>query len=244
MDYRLITNASDDSVLVRFEERIDPEIAGKVRQAGLLVSRARLPWVTDIVPAYNELLVVFRPGSVKPSEALLAVKEAIDMASEAEGYKPRLKRIPICYGGAFGPDLPEVSRHTGLDPEQVIMLHSSARYLIYMIGFTIGFPYLGGMDHRLETPRLTVPRPKVPRGSVGIGGKQTGIYPLDVPGGWQIIGRSPVNLVDTAMMPPVLLSAGDYVEFFPIDEGEYSRIQEAVEAGRYSIEDLELGGSQ
>lgn len=241
MDYQLITNASDDSVLVRFEDRIAPEVARKVRQAGLSVRKALFPWVSDIVPSYNELLVICKPGSVKPSEALEAVKEAIEDSSESEASKPRLKRIPVCYGGQFGPDLEEVSRHTGLDQEQVIRLHSSTRYLIYMIGFTIGFPYLGGMDPRLETPRLAVPRPKVPRGSVGIGGKQTGIYSLDTPGGWQIIGRSPVKLVDITRMPPAILSAGDYVEFIPVCEDEYVRIEKAVEDGSYQIEDLESG---
>lgn len=244
MDYQLIANASDDSVLVRFEERIDPEIAGKVRKAGLSVRKASLPWITDIVPSYNELLVIYEPGSVKPSVALAAVKDAVEQASGTEASKPRLKRIPVCYGGAFGPDLPEVSRHTGLDPEQVVKLHSSARYLIYMIGFTIGFPYLGGMDPRLETPRLAVPRAKVPRGSVGIGGKQTGIYSLDTPGGWQIIGRSPVKLVDITRMPPAILSAGDYIEFMPIGEDEYARIEKAVEDGSYEIEDMESGESR
>lgn len=238
MDYDLIANASDDSVLIRFEERIDPKIASKVRNAGISVRNAALPWVTEIIPSYNELLVVFDQCQVAPAEALNAIAETVKGGDVSAEQKPRLFRIPVCYGGELGPDIGNVCDYTGLAEEEVIRLHSAPEYLIYMIGFTIGFPYLGGMDPRLETPRLEKPRSMVPRGSVGIGGKHTGIYSLDTPGGWQIIGRSPVELVDIGKMPPSLLSAGDYVKFVPIASEEYEEIGKAVSSGSYSVASL------
>ena len=129
--------------------------------------------------------------------------------------------IPVCYGGQFGPDLDDVAAHTGLAPREVIALHSEPLYLVYMIGFTLGFPYLGGMDPRIATPRLTTPRTVVPAGSVGIAGNQTGVYPSASPGGWRLIGRTPLRLADPSADPPCLLRAGNRIRFVPIDEPTY-----------------------
>lgn len=238
MGYDLITNASDDSVLIRFDERIDPKIASKVRSAVLSVRKAALPWVTEIIPSYNELLIILDPRQIGPTEALGIITEVVKGGKDSEGLKPRLLMIPVCYGGELGPDMDNVCSFTNLTEEEVVRLHSAPEYLIYMIGFTIGFPYLGGMDPRLETPRLEKPRSMVPRGSVGIGGKQTGIYSLDTPGGWQIIGRSPVELVDIRRMPPSLLSAGDHVKFVPIDKERYEQISRAVSSGSFNLGSL------
>ena len=135
-----------------------------------------------------------------------------------------LVELPVLYGGFCGPDLSFVAQHAGMTEQQIIDIHSAADYLIYMLGFTPGFPYLGGMDARIAVPRLSSPRVKIPAGSVGIAGEQTGVYPIASPGGWQIIGRTPLKLFDPGREQPFLLSAGQTVRFVPIDEAEYRRL--------------------
>ena len=141
--------------------------------------------------------------------------------------------IPVCYDGEFAPDMEDVCAHTGLQREQVIRLHTSRDYLIYMLGFLPGFPYLGGMDERIEAPRLETPRTLIPAGAVGIGGKQTGIYPLASPGGWRLIGRTPIKVYDPDREEPILYKSGDYIRFYPITEEEYKDI---AQKGCHEIE--------
>lgn len=145
----------------------------------------------------------------------------------------KVYEIPVCYGGEYGPDIENIAEHAGLSVEEVIKIHSSRDYLIYMLGFLPGFCYLGGLDERIHTPRLANPRIKINAGSVGIGGSQTGIYPLDSPGGWQLMGMTPVKTYDPDREIPILVEAGDYIRFVPIDEDEYKRIRELVERGEY-----------
>ena len=132
--------------------------------------------------------------------------------------------IPVLYGGEMGPDLEFVAQHAGKTPEEVVGIHTSADYLIYMLGFTPGFAYLGGMSGEIAAPRLETPRVKIPAGSVGIAGSQTGVYPIDSPGGWQLIGRTPVRMYDPEREPPILPQAGQYIRFYPIDRAEFDRI--------------------
>ncbi len=134
---------------------------------------------------------------------------------------PRRVEIPVCYGGELGPDLDDVARTHGLAPEEVIRLHADADYLVYMIGFMPGFAYLGGLPERIATPRRKTPRTAVPAGTVGIGGRQTGVYPLVSPGGWNLIGRTPVKIFDIKRDEPTLLSTGDRVRFRPISRSEF-----------------------
>jgi KipI family sensor histidine kinase inhibitor len=140
--------------------------------------------------------------------------------------------IPTLYGGDSGPDLDYVASHNGLTPEEVVQIHASGTYRIYMLGFTPGFPYLGGMDERIATPRLETPRTKISGGSVGIAGAQTGIYPIDSPGGWQIIGRTPLALYDPQREEPILLQAGESIRFVPIDQETYDRLWQETREGR------------
>ncbi|HHY76979.1 MAG TPA: 5-oxoprolinase subunit PxpB, partial [Clostridiales bacterium] len=154
---------------------------------------------------------------------------------DTDSEPAKVVEIPTIYGGEYGPDIEFVAQHNNLTVDEVIEIHSSRNYLIYMLGFTPGFPYLGGMSEKIETPRLKTPRTKIPAGSVGIAGKQTGIYPIDSPGGWQLIGRTPVKLYDPLADPPVLLNAGDYVRFVPIDEKEYKSILKQVEENKYKV---------
>jgi len=150
--------------------------------------------------------------------------------TENETHAAKVVRIPVVYGGEYGPDLESLAKLHDMTPEQVIEIHSGKDYLIYMLGFTPGFPYLGGMDPKIATPRLKTPRTKIPAGSVGIAGEQTGFYPLDSPGGWQLIGRTPLALFDPEREAPFLLSAGEYVRFCPIPE---DRFEEIRKSGRF-----------
>lgn len=176
----------------------------------------------ELVPAYNSLLIVFNPvisdtttmtaavralASAQPNLAVDAAKDIID--------------LPVAYGGEYGPDLESVAANAGLSAEEIIAIHSSKPYLVYMLGFTPGFPYLGGMDQRIATPRLKTPRTKVPAGSIGIADAQTGVYPLESPGGWNLIGRTPMALFDPGRQPPALLSPGKYVRFTPIKHDDF-----------------------
>ncbi len=228
--------------MIRFQEEISPEIAAKVRQTAQALRGAGLDWISDIVPSYCEIMVNYDARRVAPAAALAELKAVVDNAASSGASKARLVRIPVCYGGEFGPDMGFVAEYTGISEDELIQIHSAPRYLTYMIGFTIGFPYLGGMDARLAVPRLEVPRQKVPAGSVGIAGKQTGIYSLDSPGGWQIIGRSPIKLVDITKMPPAVLSAGDYLQFYPIDKAEFQRILALSEQRAYALESSDCEG--
>ena len=141
--------------------------------------------------------------------------------------------IPVCYGGEYGPDIQNIADHAGLSVEEVIQIHTSRDYLIYMLGFLPGFTYLGGLDERIHTPRLANPRIRIPAGSVGIGGSQTGIYPMDSPGGWQLMGMTPVKTYDPDREVPILVEAGDYIRFVAIDEDEFHRIKELVDKNEY-----------
>jgi KipI family sensor histidine kinase inhibitor len=149
--------------------------------------------------------------------------------------KPRIIEIPTVYGGDFGPDLAMVAEYNRLTMEEVIRVHTSINYLIYMLGFTPGFPYLGGLPETIITPRRAIPRSLIPAGSVGIAGKQTGIYPIASPGGWQLIGRTPLTLYNPDLVPPTLFQAGDYLRFCRIRETEYWQIEEQVASGEYEL---------
>ncbi len=155
---------------------------------------------------------------------------------------PTVIEIPVLYGGEMGPDIQNVAEHNGKTVEEVIQIHTSEEYLIYMIGFIAGFPYLGGMSKEIATPRLKSPRVKIDGGSVGIAGEQTGVYPVDSPGGWQLIGRTPLKLYDAEREKPVLLEAGQYIKFKSVTPEEYDAILKAVEDGsyRYVVYDKEV----
>jgi KipI family sensor histidine kinase inhibitor len=184
---------------------------------GLAEHFRSLPSVREAVPGMNNLSVELQP-TAPDAEALLGVLLARWQDSTPAERTSRRIDIPVEYGGAAGPDLDAVSRHTGLSPSQVIQMHCAAEYTVYFLGFLPGFAYLGGMDPRLATPRRREPRLAVPAGSVGIGGEQTGVYPLSSPGGWQLIGRSALPLFNPALSSPALLSAGDTVRFVNVGE--------------------------
>jgi KipI family sensor histidine kinase inhibitor len=195
------------------------------------IALARLPWVVDIVPAYDTVTVIYDPAAAAetaPDEGggntvWQYVESALHRASESgdgeAGAEPRLIEIPVRYGGAYGPDLEACAERAGMEPRAFIEAHASARYTVAMIGFMPGFPYLSGLPERLAQPRLASPRRRVPAGSVGIAGVQTGVYPFESPGGWQIIGRTDLKLFDPHAAEPSLLRAGDIVRFVPVGTG-------------------------
>ena len=158
------------------------------------------------------------------------------MDTKVESMEKKVWEIPVLYGGELGPDFSYVAEHAGISGEELIRLHSEKDYLVYMLGFLPGFTYLGGLEEKLHTPRLENPRVKIPAGSVGIGGSQTGVYPVDSPGGWQLIGRTPVKMYDPEKQDPILVQAGEYIHFYPITDSEYARISEAVASGNYSVQ--------
>ena len=186
------------------------------------VCRARIAGVTETVPAFASLLVRYDPLRTDFDAVSEALRRLAGNIAAGNTQAGRTVDVPVCYGGAYGEDLPVVARHAGLSEEEVIRLHSGRTYRIYMLGCLPGFPYLGGLDERLFTPRRETPRTRIPAGSVGIGGQQTGIYPMESPGGWQLIGRTPLCLFAPGRTLPY--AAGDSIRFVPIDECEFARI--------------------
>ena len=181
-----------------------------------------VPGVIECVPGFTSLTVHYDPLAAPLERALPALLGGLEEGREGEG---RWVEIPVCYGGDAGPDLEAVAALHGLAADEVVALHAAAEYRVHLIGFVPGFPYLGGLDPRLHTPRRDTPRTAVPAGSVGIGGGQTGIYPIESPGGWQLIGRTPAALFDVRRDPPSLLRAGDHVRFRPVDADEFRRLE-------------------
>ena len=211
----------DRGLLLEFGDEISPEVNRKVKRMAAAVQGAGIGGIIEQVPTYRSLLVLYDPRII-PLEHLKGKLERIeDHLGESAFPEPRLTRIPVVYGETYGPDFDFVMQYHQLSREEVIGLHCSRPYLVYMIGFMPGFPYMGELPEKLVTPRLKTPRLSVPAGSVAIAQKQTGIYPVESPGGWQIIGRTPVKLFDPEQNPPTLLQIGDRVEFYPIHEREF-----------------------
>ncbi|WP_297556607.1 5-oxoprolinase subunit PxpB [Thermococcus sp.] len=216
----------DSALLISFGETIDEEINEKVHALTRTIEQANFEWLVEVVPAYSSLAVIYDPTLVDFESVKRAI-EGIEIASER--FEGKLVEVPVVYGGKYGPDLEFVAKYNGLSVDDVIEIHSRPVYRVYFLGFLPGFAYLGGMDERIATPRLEKPRLKVPAGSVGIAGKQTGIYPLESPGGWRLIGRTPLRLFNPAKDPPTLFRPGDRVKFVPIDESEFMEWGEGVD---------------
>ena len=219
-----IVPAGDSALCVEFEERIDPDVNARAIALAERLRGAAIPGVRDIVPTYRSVSVAFDPLRTD-YDALIARVER-DGAAPAPDAMPGRKtiRVPVCYGGDFGPDLTAVAAFGGISESEVVALHTSRVYRVFMLGFVPGFAYLGIVDARIAAPRHSTPRTRVPAGSVGIAGVQTGIYPAETPGGWQLLGRTPVKPFDPGRKEPFLMRAGDAVQFYPIDRHEYERL--------------------
>jgi inhibitor of KinA len=232
----LIVAAGDAAVTIELGRAVHPALAARARAIAEHLRAHRFDGVTDIVAAYASVTLHFDPWRVMqargvddPMGVVLAqVEGLVARAPDAPRGKPRTHTIPVCYGGEHGEDLARVAEHCGLSVDEVVAQHCAPLYDVYFLGFAPGFPYLGGLPKKLATPRRDAPRPRIPAGSVGIGAEQTGVYPSESPGGWNLIGRTPVALFDPATAPGALLHAGDHVRFVPIDADEYARSMKAA----------------
>lgn len=216
--------SGDRGLLVEYGQAIDPEINHRVRALFLGLMKDKPSWLVEALPTYRSLLILYNPDLAEPGEI---EKYLLDLEARLAGIEippPRTIEIPVCYSGELGPDLEFVARAHDLSREEVISIHSQPAYQIYMIGFTPGFPFLGGLPEAIHTPRLESPRVAVPAGSVGIANGQTGIYPVTSPGGWQLIGRTPLKIFDPDRQEPFLLQAGDLLKFNPIGTEEYKSL--------------------
>ena len=223
--------AGDSAIVVEFGDGIDMRINARVQLLHCALRAGAHAGIVETVPTYRSLMVHYDPMAL--------TREAVeDLIITTAGQLPgevretvRTVEIPVRYGGEAGPDLADVAAAAGVGEQTVVELHAGGDYVVFMLGFMPGFPYLGGLPARIATPRLASPRLAVPAGSVGIAGAQTGIYPTESPGGWRIIGRTPVRLFDPLRSPPTLLEAGDHVRFVPVSLAEYDAIAGEAQAG-------------
>jgi len=221
--------AGDRGLLVEYGDGIDPDINNKVRSMAIVMEKESPKGALETIPTYRSLLIIYDPAITNPSKLekeILALEERL---SQIKIPPPDTVEIPVCYGGEFGPDIQFVAEHNSITTDDVVRIHSGAEYQIYMIGFTPGFPFLGGLPKVLHTPRLETPRSFVPKGSVGIANNQTGIYPLASPGGWQLIGKTPLKLFTPERSNPFIYKTGDRIKFKPISAEDYIRLAEEVE---------------
>jgi inhibitor of KinA len=225
----VITAAGDAALVVRFGDAIDPAVNDRVLAALAALDRAPLPAVIDLVPGYASLMVVYDPAVADAAEVEAWAAGALAAAPLAS--TSREVEIPVLYDPRVAPDLEPLAREKGMSVDGLVALHAAGRYRCYLLGFRPGFPFLGGLDRRLHSSRLATPRVRVPAGAVGIGGQQTGVYPVASPGGWRLIGRTPLRLFDPARAEPFLVRAGDTVVFAPIAEATYRRLGGAVDSG-------------
>jgi inhibitor of KinA len=225
-----IVPAGDSALIVEFEDRIDASVNARALAVAEQLGAQPVAGVRDVVPTYRSVAVYFDPLQTS-HDALLARLEreaarAVPLARPASD----VIRIPVCYGGELGPDLADVAAFGGMTESSVVDLHADATYRVFMLGFMPGFAYMGIVDPRIAAPRRATPRVRVPRGAVGVAGFQTGIYPAESPGGWQLIGRTPVRPFDSARAEPFLVKPGDSVRFYQIDRAEYDHMEHAAQA--------------
>ncbi|MBU5612860.1 5-oxoprolinase subunit PxpB [Geomonas azotofigens] len=230
-----IVKAGEQGVVVEFGNVIDPGVNARVHRLAQLIASDMPDEILELVPTYRSLMVYFDPQRINRealSEKIRLYLESGDQSGDRSDTATVVS-IPVCYGGDFGPDLDFVASHNKLSTQEVVQIHTSRAYQVYMLGFTPGFPYLGGMSDRIAAPRLAQPRVVIPAGSVGIAGSQTGIYPIESPGGWQLIGRTPLQIFSPGSANPFLFAAGNFLRFTAIDAETFLDIRRQVESGSY-----------
>jgi inhibitor of KinA len=218
-------DGGESCLVVELGDAIDLALNRQVRALSLALEQARVKGVLEAVPTYRSLAIYYDPLTIDRDALKAQVLSLYSSLKDVGDQTPRVVEIPTVYGGEYGPDLEFVARHNGLSQDEVVRLHSEPLYHVYMLGFMAGFPYLGDLAERLAVPRLSTPRLTVPAGSVGIGGRQTGIYSVESPGGWRIIGRTPLRLFDPSAEAPTVILPGDKVRFVRIEPHEYDRGQ-------------------
>jgi inhibitor of KinA len=226
-----ISPLSDTGLIIQFGNAIDETINKKILGLFHRIKTLAMPAVKDVVPAYSSLVIHYDIAKIKADASSHKtayeiineeIRTIIDKTSDEALIKGNTVRIPVCYADKYAPDINYISKEKKLPVDKLIRLHTARKYRVYMIGFLPGFPYMGEVDSRISIPRKTQPRTKVAGGSVGIAGMQTGIYPFDSPGGWQIIGKTPIQLFNKENENPVLVQAGDEVQFYSISEDEFA----------------------
>ncbi|NMF04708.1 5-oxoprolinase subunit PxpB [Clostridium beijerinckii] len=225
-----ISQISETSALVEFGKEISADINKKIRTFCSYLDKHPFTGMVEYIPAFASVSIVYNPLKLNSDSPYDDVKSILnDILSKLDFTSPdkeHIVEIPVCYGGEFGPDLEHVAKINSLTVDEVIKIHSEGNYLVYMIGFAPGFPYLGGMSEKISAPRRESPRAVIPAGSVGIAGMQTGVYPIETPGGWQLIGRTPLKMFNLDGNPKSLLKAGDIAKFYPISYEDYLKLKE------------------
>ncbi|WP_163468674.1 5-oxoprolinase subunit PxpB [Fusobacterium sp. IOR10] len=218
--------AGDSALVIELGNEISPVINFKLKKITEFLDNLNKQGIKDLLPTYRSIIVYYNPLLVSFDEIKNIVEENCNFENEKiDEIEKEIVEIPVLYGGEYGPDLENIAKHNNITTEEVIKIHTSGEYLVYMLGFTPGFPYLGGMSKKIATPRLKEPRTKIPAGSVGIAGEQTGVYPIESPGGWQLLGRSPLNFFNPNSDKPFLLKAGQYIKFVSVTEEEYLKLK-------------------
>ncbi|XME01382.1 5-oxoprolinase subunit PxpB [Lachnospiraceae bacterium C1.1] len=235
MDFR-IRAVGDEAVLAEFGTEIKDEINAKVYRMKDWIRERKIKGVGEMLPTYRSLMIYYSPDEIGYDELVKKLKKFDSSENDHNDIKKKILNVPVCYEGIYGEDLKGMSEELGMSVDEIISIHSEPSYKIYMMGFLPGFVYLGGMDERIAVPRLKSPRTKIPPRSVGIGGKQTGVYPIESPGGWRLIGSTPLDFYDPLKKNPVLCRAGEYIKFHPIDPKEYELIRNDLKDGRYKIQ--------
>ncbi|WP_339168248.1 5-oxoprolinase subunit PxpB [Paenibacillus sp. FSL R5-0341] len=217
----ILSPLGETAVIIHCGEHLSEAVQQRVMSVCALLEKSTLPAMIEWVPSYTSVTLFYDPFISPYPELCRTLLQQLNQMKESVQDKSRTVTIPVCYGGEWGPDLDYVASEHGLTAEDVIAIHTSGEYLVHMIGFAPGFPYLGGLSEQIATPRRATPRLRVEAGTIGIGGKQTGIYPVDTPGGWQCIGRTPLRLFRPGENIPSLLAAGDRVRFEQITMQDY-----------------------
>ncbi|MCD8338361.1 MAG: 5-oxoprolinase subunit PxpB [Lachnospiraceae bacterium] len=231
-----IVPAGDHALAAEFGNKIDPAVNNRVHALAARIQEASITGVTELVPTFCSLLIIYEPSILKYEELKSMIMQLVQLPEASVSGTGRVLNIPCCYGSHFGPDLPDLERYTGIDRDEIITIHSGAEYKVYMLGFLPGFVYLGGLDERIAMPRLSTPRVKIPKGAVGIGGNQTGVYPLESPGGWRLIGSTPLDFYNPNRDDPVLCRAGDIIHFYPVTSSDYYDIRRMQTHGDWTLE--------
>lgn len=230
----------DSAVTVQFKNEISKAVNSYVTSLCAEIENNKIKGVIEYIPTFCSVSVLYDCTLISSKKLISKLEKIIKNIKITTSRKAKLYEIPVCYDDCFALDMGNVCEHSHLTREEVIARHSGRDYLIYMLGFLPGFAYLGGMDEALATPRLDSPRSEIFEGAVGIGGEQTGIYPVASPGGWQLIGKTPVKVYDKERENPILYSSGDYIRFVPVSLAEYDQIETQINTGTYRVKVTEV----
>ena len=238
ISYPRILPTGDRALTVELGNEIDEQINANLMGLIKSLSDARIKGIEEFVPSFRAVLIHYNPAILSYEKMTDIVTGALKNPVKEAAHHSRTVVIPVCYDREYGPDIEDVAKHAGISVEEVIKIHTSTPYLVYMLGFQPGFPYLGGLDERIHTPRLETPRIKLEAGSVGIGGGQTGLYPMESPGGWRIIGVTPVRCYNPEKDRPIPYSAGDRIKFEAITKDEFLELREKDLKGDYEFREI------